>query len=116
LIGLGLALVVAGAVVIALPDDDERLFSFSETHGPSRLDAFGIVLVLAGWVFLLRVVWNGRARLVRRGPLVAGGVVFAVGAAILAVAIAADAGWWWLVGAALMASVQAVAFAVAARG
>jgi hypothetical protein len=116
LIPLGLALLIAGAVVVALPDDDERLFSFSETHGPSRLDAVGIVLLLAGWGVLLGVLWRGRDRLLRRGWLIVGGLVFAIGAGVLAGAIATDAGWWWLLGAALMASVQAVAVAAAARG
>jgi hypothetical protein len=116
LIPLGLGLLVVGAIVVSLPDDDERLFSLSETHGPSPLDAVGIVLALAGWGVLLGALWRGRDRLARPAPLVAGGVVFAIGAAILAVAIATDAGWWWLLGAALMASVQAVALTLVVLG
>jgi hypothetical protein len=114
LIPVGLALLVIGGVVIALPDSDDRLFSISRTHGPSELDGAGIVLVLTGWALLLRVIWRGRVAVRRNRALPLGVAVFAAGAAILAVTVLTDAGWWWLVGAALMAGAQAAALGVAA--
>lgn len=115
MIPLGVCLLIAGAAVVAMPDDGERLFSLSETHGPSLLDACGIVLLLAGWGLLVRVIWRGRRRLAQPRSVTAGAVVSAVGAAVLVTSIMTDAGWWWLLGAALLASVQATALWVIAR-
>jgi hypothetical protein len=115
LIRLGVLLLVAGGVVIALPDADDRLFSISETHGPSPLDAAGIVVVFAGWALLLRVIWLGRGAVRRSRGFLAGIVLLGVGVALLTVGVLLDLGWWWLAGAALMASVQGAALGVAAR-
>jgi hypothetical protein len=113
LILLGVALLLVGGVVIALPDSDDRLFSISETHGPSLVDAGGIAVVAIGWVLLLREIAGGIDA--RSRGFVLGVLLFGVGALLLAVAVVLDLGWWWLVGAAVMAAVQAVALGVARR-
>jgi hypothetical protein len=46
------AFVVLGIIVVALPDNDNRLFSLSEKHGPSRLDIAGLVMVIVPWIML----------------------------------------------------------------
>lgn len=44
---------VAGALVVALPDNDARVFSLSQTHGPSTVDLLGMgVLVIACYRWL----------------------------------------------------------------
>jgi hypothetical protein len=72
-----LVILALGGAIIALPDADHRLFSFSEEHGPAPLDAVGFVVLLAGYLLLVRVVWRGQQRLPRR-------VVIAVLAVVLA--------------------------------
>jgi hypothetical protein len=37
-----------GLLMGSLPDDGLRIFSLSETHGPSLQDTFGILSILAG--------------------------------------------------------------------
>ena len=103
---LGLLLLGVGTVIIALPDPDERLFSFSEEHGPAPLDAVGSLVLFAGYLLLVRVVWRGRRRLPRGVVIAVLGVVFA-GAALLVPAIAFDLGALWVLAVALMAVPQA---------
>jgi len=114
LIRLGLALLVVGGFVIALPDSDERLFSLSRTHGPSLLDGVGIAIVGAGWALLLLVIWRRRSLVRQSRAFPLGVLVFVAGAAVLAVTVSLDLGWWWLSGAALMAAPQAAALGLAA--
>ena len=46
------ALIAVGVIVVALPDNNERLITFSKNHGPSFLDAAGLVLVLVPWTIM----------------------------------------------------------------
>ena len=103
-----------GAAVVALPDDGPRLVSLSRTHGPSLLDAGGILVLLAAWVPVLVVLWAGRALLAGRP----GGVPAAlgvVGAVVLVASVAGDTGAEWVVGALLLLAAQVLALAVVAR-
>lgn len=105
-------LTAVGGLVIALPDGGPRLVSFSRTHGPSLLDAVGIVLILLGWSVLWRTLWTYRHFMPRsrRWRVTALGVlVVAVG--VCAWSITTDSGMWWAVGAAAAGLVQAVAAA-----
>jgi len=52
---ISLLVLLAGIVLIALPDTDQRLFSLNSHHGPSLPDAIGVVLVFITWGFML---WN----------------------------------------------------------
>ncbi len=66
-IGVWLLLSAIGVAIIAfLPDGllgSNRLFSFSQQHGPTLIDAVGIFIVLSGWVFYLWQLWLRRRAL-----------------------------------------------------
>lgn len=106
------ALVVTGLVIVALPDDDARLFSISRLHGPSAVDTIGIIFILAAWLVLLAVIWRGRACLPRgRVWRILGWSSFVVGTAVTAWSVLGDHGSWWVLGAALLAGLQVTAAA-----
>ena len=73
---------------------------------PAPLDAVGSLVLFAGYLLLVRVVWRGRRRLPRGVVIAVLGVVFA-GAALLVPAIAFDLGALWVLAVALMAVPQA---------
>lgn len=110
---LWLSLTAGGIAVTGLPDDGPRLFSISEDHGPSALDAVGIALVLVAWSMLVRRIWCGRARLRGRSAPLAAGLL--AGTALTAWSILGDHGAWWVAGVALLAAVQLVAAVLAER-
>ena len=100
---------VLGAVVIALPDSNQRVFSLSAAHGPSVVDLLGVLVMLAGWALFVRALWlawrqAGRTRTPAGIPLVTG-----LGLGLL-VASVTDYPHWWLFGAILLAAAQ-LAFA-----
>jgi hypothetical protein len=107
----------AGVVVIALPDRGPRLVSLSAAHGPSLLDAVGILLLLAGTAGPWWFIWRRRSRLDavaaagRRVLLVASGV----GAGLLVASVLGDFTAWWAVGAGILTAVQVAVFAAVAR-
>ena len=103
-----LALSAAGALLLVLPDSGDRLVGFSDAHGLTPQDAAGVALLLAGWL----LVWT---RLPRRplGPRAA--ALAGVGAGLVIASAAQDFEGWWVVGAAVLAAVQAAAFARGAR-
>lgn len=103
-----------GAAVVALPDGGPRLVSLSRTHGPSLLDAAGIVVLLAAWVPVLAVLWAGRALLAGR-PGVVPAVLAAVGCAVLVASVVGDTGAEWLLGVLLLLAGQGLALLVVAR-
>ena len=79
---------------MAAPDDDVRVVTISDTHGPAALDLVGVGLALLGWA---PVVWY----LVRSRPSrLVGGVAAAVAVAslpALALTLGLDLGWYWIV-------------------
>lgn len=112
--GVWALLSAVGVVLVALPDDDRRLFSLSRTHGPAALDAAGGALVLLAWALLWAGLWRRRHALpVRAWLLAAAGA--GAGLAVLVWAVRGDHGAWWLLGVALLAGVQ-LAAAVAVSG
>jgi hypothetical protein len=96
---VGVALL--GVAVIALPDTGPRVVTFSETHGPSALDAVGVVLLLAAWV-PVPVLLVRRRRLIRPGAWRAAAVTAVLAGAALVVAIRGDLPWWQVPGVALL--------------
>jgi hypothetical protein len=107
-----------GIAVLAAPDDEDRVVSLSDDHGISSLDTIGVVLLVAGWAFLMTVAWRARARAqARLGALGTGLVLGAcvVGVAVLIVTIAGDTGALWMLGVAILAVAQAVFFVAATR-
>ena len=96
-----------GGLVVALPDSGERVFSFSETHGPSPIDLVGMAVLVGSWLpvaVLLPSLW----RTARRGVAWAAGVLAVLGVAALIVTIGADVGWWWLAAVAMLVVAQLV--------
>lgn len=109
---IALVAATAGIGIVALPDSGPRLFSLSAAHGPSRVDALGVMLLVIGWLVLLASAPSaGGAQWVRshRGSI---GFAVGCGAGLLVASILSGFAWWWLVGAVLLACVQ-VAAAVA---
>ncbi len=95
---------VLGALVVSLPDTGPRLFSLSPAHGPSAVDALGIVLALAGWATFLAAAWHSRDR-VRARVATPGFAVcaFTLGLGLgLVVASVSVYAHWWAVGVVLL--------------
>lgn len=109
-IWLGLSLV--GMLIVALPDDGSRIFSFSEDHGPSALDGIGVVVLVAGWLAFVFPFWRSRRAIGHRRLLTTATVA---GLLLVFWSVATDSGSWWLLGAALSVVAQLVAAASAIR-
>ena len=99
-----------GAAIIALPDSDARVVSFSRTHGPAPLDLAGVMLLLVGWTPIAIRLWHTRHAWADRPPsLTAAGLLAITGAALLVPAITLDLGRWWLAAAGLLVLAQILA-------
>ncbi len=46
------SLVVAGLIIVIIPDGGAPLVTFNSEHGPSSFDIFGLVLFGIGWICL----------------------------------------------------------------
>ena len=104
---------MVGGVLVALPDSGARLVSLSGTHGPGVVDAAGAALATAGWLYFVARLWGARARVPRRGLLLAVAGAAALGAAW---SILGDHGWWWVPALVVVVGVQvAAALAVPPR-
>jgi hypothetical protein len=100
--------------VIALPDSDNRVFSLSETHGPSLVDLVGVIIVVLAWVPVATLIWSYRATLRGRVAWLAASLII-VGAITLVITIRYDLGAVWLVPAGLLVAAQILALSVIAR-
>ncbi len=111
-----LILITAGIVIVALPDNGERLFSISRDHGPSLQDAIGLVLVFIGYGWFLVQAWRRREKFFqyknrlsfRLIPLL---IVVAI--VVIIVSVINDYGYWWVGGAISLAILQSIIFYVA---
>jgi hypothetical protein len=113
---VAIAGVTAGIGIVALPDSGRRLFSLSAEHGPSFVDAVGIMLLIAGWLALLASAPRGEALQWLREHRGFVGFIAGGGTGLLVASVTSDFGWWWLVGAGLLAGIQVAAVAGARRG
>ncbi len=115
--GIWLAATLTGIAVIALPDDDHRLFSISDTHGPSAVDAVGVAILLGGWLLLTVATVVRWQILMSVNPvwLWLGVIAYVLGLVILVPTVLLDLGAWWIAGAALMALVQIAAALAVSR-
>ena len=53
------ALLILGLVVLAWPEEDDvMMMQLSDTHGPSKMDLAGILIILMGYVPMLKEVWK----------------------------------------------------------
>lgn len=58
---LYLVMVVFGMLAVALPEADDLMYiQFSETHGPSKLDLAGLLILMMGFLPMVREVWRRR--------------------------------------------------------
>ncbi|MBT2497745.1 hypothetical protein J7E25_01410 [Agromyces sp. ISL-38] len=109
-----LAALVAGSILVALPDTGAPLIRISRTHGPGLLDVVGISVITIGvvtlWWWLIRRRRTIAARVGRRGVLVLA-LVLVLAFAEVIWSVLADNGPWWIVGATVAMVVQLVALA-----
>jgi hypothetical protein len=53
------ALLILGLVVLAWPEEDGvMMIQLSDTHGPSKMDLAGILIILMGYVPMVKEVWK----------------------------------------------------------
>ncbi|MFZ5814804.1 MAG: hypothetical protein ACOY93_05830 [Bacillota bacterium] len=102
-----LGLTGAGAWLIARPDDNRRLLTFSEAHGLALADAAGALLLVAAFLLLLLSIARRRRRIaarLRERPAGLGVLSFlaGVGLGLLIASVFTDFWWWWLIGAVLL--------------
>jgi hypothetical protein len=100
---LWVVLSAAGVLIVSIPDDGPRVIALSAGHGPSALDAAGIVVLLAGWVAFLAPLFRSRHR-IHHAPTLA--LVALAGAALVAWSVATDTGDWWVLGVMVLVAVQ----------
>lgn len=107
-----------GVALIALPDSDNRVISFSRTHGPAPSDLAGTIILVIGWVALNLRTWRHRKGMANLGVV---RLVFmflvpaALGTALLSWSVSRDRGVWWLLGAGMVAAVQVAAAVIAGK-
>ena len=103
-----------GATLIALPDSDVRVFSLSQTHGPSMVDLIGMIIIVVAWIPVPALIWSHRNAL-RGRPARLLTLLVVVGAVALAVAIHYDLGAAWLAPVALLVMAQLIAVGLIGR-
>lgn len=53
------ALLLFGLLVLAWPEEnDVMMIQFSETHGPSKIDLAGILIIMMGYAPMAKEVWK----------------------------------------------------------
>jgi len=53
------ALLIFGLLVLAWPEENNvMMIQLSETHGPSKIDLAGILIIMMGYVPMLKEVWK----------------------------------------------------------
>src|SRR6187399_2318398 len=100
-----LLLFIIGLVIVILPDNNERVFSLSEDHGPSLQDITGLTLLLCPYIYTIILAWRKRQHLKPYQNTTAfklGSILFVLGLALVIVSVLNDVGSWWLLGAAIM--------------
>jgi hypothetical protein len=108
-----LLLFLIGLVIVILPDNNERLFSFSNDHGPSRMDLIGLTILFCPYLYIVILAWKKRQNLKPYQNTTAfkfGSIMFALGLALVIVSVVNDYGSWWLLGAAIMFVCQVIVF------
>lgn len=105
---------LVGAHVVALPDDDARVFSLSRTHGPSPLDLLGVGVLIAAWLPVAALLWSSSAAVRGRWAVGTAGLGL-TGLLLLGITIARDSGREWLLAGALLIGAQLVALGAVRR-
>ncbi len=59
---LYLLMIAFGLAAVAWPEADDLMYiQFSETHGPSKLDLAGLLVIMMGFLPMVKEVWKRRA-------------------------------------------------------
>lgn len=109
-------LIGTGSVIVALPDNNNRIFSLSKAHGPSFQDAIGLLLILLAYGILVAKAWRRRARVLsfrssRFFP--AALFFFGLGHGLIIASVLHDYRWWWVPGTVILVLCQGVLFYLA---
>lgn len=102
-----------GLVVVALPDNDKRLFSISKEHGPSLQDATGLLFIIVGYIGLVQKVWKRRSKILLYTQTKTYGfclLILGLGAGLLIASVANDFRYWWVIGVAMLVLIQTLLF------
>ena len=102
-----------GVLVLSLPDDGPRIIALSEGHGPSALDAVGILILLVAWAAFLAPLFAARHTIHHASTLA---LVALAGAVLVIWSVATDTGAWWVLGVVTLVAVQLIAAFLAIRG
>jgi hypothetical protein len=108
-----LIIMIAGFIILAMPDDDVRLFSISKKHGPSLLDAIGLLVMLCPYIYLATLAWKNRGRFKKYQGLnivKIGVFIFAVGLGLVVTAVINDYPFWWIYVAIILIVLQVPVF------
>jgi hypothetical protein len=111
-----LILIIAGIVIVALPDSGERLFSISRDHGPSMQDAVGLILMFIGYAWFLRQTWRRREKLFQYKNRLSFRLIppfIVIGIVLIIVSVINDYGYWWVCRAIILAILQSIVFYIA---
>lgn len=96
---LPLLTILTGIVIVSLPDSDRRLFSLSAAHGPSSLDALGLVLILVPYLYFVFRAWQKRSAIANWSSdtiFKTGLFIFGLGAGLVIASVAGDFPDWWI--------------------
>jgi hypothetical protein len=53
------ALLIFGLVILAWPEEnDVMMIKFSETHGPSKIDLAGLLIIMMGYAPMVKEIWK----------------------------------------------------------
>jgi hypothetical protein len=108
-----LLLFLIGLVIVILPDNNARIFSFSKDHGPSLMDIIGLAILFCPYIYIFIIAWKKRQNLKTYQNTTAfklGSILFVLGLALVIISVVNDYGNWWLLGAAIMLVWQAIIF------
>jgi hypothetical protein len=117
-IGIMLFLMIIGFVIVALPDADERLFSMSQAHGPSGMDAAGLIILLIGYAGIINEAWKNRARIIRYQQSTyfkAGLFLLGAGLGLIIASVMNDYKYWWVFGIAILVFIQSAFFYISLK-
>jgi hypothetical protein len=56
-------LIITGFVFLVLPEHGQRLITVNKYHGPSAIDAIGLLCIIAGWLCMLVTAIRRRGKI-----------------------------------------------------
>jgi uncharacterized protein YjeT (DUF2065 family) len=65
-IWLSVAVILCGLLILLVPDNGRRLFSYDEDHGPSFLDFIGFLLITNVWIYWIVTILNQRKKVYKK--------------------------------------------------